>query len=127
MSTWTRVVIAFDLAAKLTDGDGDTAMDEKEPLAQHGFADYTLAPETCFLTDQTATAVGHEIASLMNRERFSLVRRRAKLHRRALSSCAKMILKIAPRTDHLTVDQEITPARNQFRSRVRRGLSASAS
>ena len=44
MSTWTRGVIAFDLAIKLTDEDGDTAMDEEESLAQHGFADYTLAP-----------------------------------------------------------------------------------
>jgi hypothetical protein len=41
--------IAFDLATKLTDGDGGTAMDEKEPLAQHGFADYTLAREMRFL------------------------------------------------------------------------------
>jgi len=90
--TWTRVVI--DLATKLTDGDGDAAMDEKESVAQHDFADYTLAPETCFLADQTATAVGHEIASLMNWKRFSLVHRRAKLHRLALSSCAKMILRL---------------------------------
>jgi hypothetical protein len=43
VSTWTRGVIAFDLATKLTDEDGDTAMDEEESLAQHGFADYTLA------------------------------------------------------------------------------------
>jgi hypothetical protein len=35
------------LATKLTDGDGDTAMDEEESRAQHGFADYTLAPERC--------------------------------------------------------------------------------
>src|SRR5260370_21857808 len=42
-----RKVIAFDLATKLTDGDGDTAMDEDPSLAQHGFADYTLAPERC--------------------------------------------------------------------------------
>ena len=49
MSTWTRGVIAFDLATKLTDEDGDTAMDEEESLAQHGFADYTLAPERSFL------------------------------------------------------------------------------
>jgi len=47
VSTWTRGVIAFDLATKLTDEDGDTAMDEEESLAQHGFADYTLAPERC--------------------------------------------------------------------------------
>jgi len=39
--------IAFDLATKLTDGDGDTAMDEEESRAQNGFADYTLAPERC--------------------------------------------------------------------------------
>jgi hypothetical protein len=48
VSTWTRGVIAFDLATKLTDGDGDTAMDEEESLAQHGFADYTLAPREDF-------------------------------------------------------------------------------
>jgi len=40
-----REVIAFDLATKLTDGDGDTAMDEDGSLAQHGFADYNLPPE----------------------------------------------------------------------------------
>ena len=50
MSTWTRGVIAFDLATKLTDEEGDTAMDEEESLAQHGFADYTLAPREGFLT-----------------------------------------------------------------------------
>ena len=49
MSTWTRGVIAFDLATKLTDEDGDTAMDEEESLARHGFADYTLAPREGFL------------------------------------------------------------------------------
>jgi hypothetical protein len=48
VSTWTRGVIAFDLATKLTDEDGDTAMDEEESLAQHGFADYTLAPREDF-------------------------------------------------------------------------------
>ena len=36
--------LEFNLA---TDGDGDTAMDEEESRAQHGFADYTLAPEKC--------------------------------------------------------------------------------
>jgi hypothetical protein len=51
VSTWTRGVIAFDLATKLTDGDGDTAMDEEESLAQHGFADYTLAPREGFWPD----------------------------------------------------------------------------
>src|SRR5216683_1748327 len=45
-----REVIAFDLATKLTGSDGDTAMDEEESLAQHGFADYTLAPREGFLT-----------------------------------------------------------------------------
>ena len=44
MSTWTQGVIAFDLATKLTDDDCDMATDEEESLAQHGFADYTLAP-----------------------------------------------------------------------------------
>jgi hypothetical protein len=48
VSTWTRGVIVFDLATKLTDEDGDTAMDEEESLAQHGFADYTLAPREDF-------------------------------------------------------------------------------
>src|SRR6266581_2695641 len=43
-------VIAFDLATKLTDDDGDTAMDEEESLVQHGFADYTPAPREGFLT-----------------------------------------------------------------------------
>jgi hypothetical protein len=62
VSTWTRGVIAFDLATKLTDVDGDTAMDEEESLAQHGFADYTLARERIFLDGQTATAVDQESA-----------------------------------------------------------------
>jgi hypothetical protein len=36
--------LRFDLATKLT--DGDAAMNEEESLAQHGFVDYTLAPES---------------------------------------------------------------------------------
>jgi len=81
VSTWTRGVIAFDLATKLTDGDGDTAMDEDGSLAQHGFADYTLPPERCVscrptghldvlrtLAGQTATAVDHESALQFSRE-----------------------------------------------------------
>ena len=39
----------FDLATKLTDGDGDSGMNEEESLAQHGFADYTFAPRQGFL------------------------------------------------------------------------------
>jgi len=43
--------LRFDLANKLTDGDGDAAMNEEESLAQHGFADYTFAPRHLFLDD----------------------------------------------------------------------------
>jgi hypothetical protein len=68
VSTWTQGVIAFDLATKLTDDDGDTAMDEEESLAEHGFADYTLAPRDGFLDGQTATAVDHESALQFSRE-----------------------------------------------------------
>ena len=50
MSTWTRGVIALDLATKLTHEDGNAAMDVEESLARHGFADYTLAPREGFLT-----------------------------------------------------------------------------
>ena len=50
MLTWTRGVIALDLATKLTHEDGNTAMDVEESLAQHGFADYTLVPREGLLT-----------------------------------------------------------------------------
>jgi len=53
--------LRFDLATKLTDGDGDAAMNE-ESLAQHGFADYTLAPRDAFRARLTAIAVDHESA-----------------------------------------------------------------
>jgi len=56
------------LATKLTHEDGDTAMDEEESLAQHGFADYTLARRDAFLAGQTASAVDHESALQFSRE-----------------------------------------------------------
>ena len=68
MSTWTRGVIAFDLATKLTDEDGDTAMDEEESLAQHDFADYTLAPTEGFLTARRLLWSDQESALRFSRE-----------------------------------------------------------
>lgn len=64
MSTWTRGVITFDLATKLTDEDGDTAMDEEESLERHGFADYTLAPREVFLARRLLRSIKKAPCSL---------------------------------------------------------------